>query len=119
MQASLIVPMGQRGPAFLVYQNFRAILGWNRSLLYALSVGYLADRIKGQGKLRAQPLDEPLLTNENIKTIQQILNILGYDAGVADGILGSKTRSATRKFQRDIGMVADGYVGYELLQKLQ
>ena len=119
MQASLIVPMGYRGPAFLVYQNFRAILGWNRSLLYALSVGYLADRIKGQGKLRAQPLDEPLLTNENIKTIQQILNILGYDTGVADGILGSKTRSATRKFQRDIGMVADGYVGYELLEKLQ
>ena len=119
MEGSLIVPMGHRGPAFLVYQNFRVILGWNRSQLYALSVGYLADRIKGQGKLRAKPLDEPLLSKEDILSIQETLNILGYDVGVADGVLGPKTRAATRQFQSDIGMVADGYVGYELLQKFQ
>ncbi len=119
MEGSLIVPMGHRGPAFLVYQNFRVILDWNRSQLYALSVGYLADRIKGQGKLRAKPLDEPLLSKEDILSIQETLNILGYDVGVADGVLGPKTRAATRQFQSDIGMVADGYVGYELLQKFQ
>jgi len=119
MKGSLIVPMGHRGPAFLVYQNFSVILGWNRSQLYALSVGYLADRIKGQGKLRAKPIDEPMLSKDDIKSIQQTLNILGYDAGLADGILGSRTREAARKFQLDIGMVADGYVGYELLQKFQ
>ena len=119
MEGSLIVPMGHRGPAFLVYQNFRVILGWNRSQLYALSVGYLADRINGQGRLRAKPLDEPLLSKEDILSIQETLNILGYDAGVADGVLGPKTRAATRQFQSDIGMVADGYVGYELLQKFQ
>jgi membrane-bound lytic murein transglycosylase B len=119
MEGSLIVPMGHQGPAFLVYQNFRVILGWNRSQLYALSVGYLADRINGQGRLRAKPLDEPLLSKEDILSIQETLNILGYDAGVADGVLGPKTRAATRQFQSDIGMVADGYVGYELLQKFQ
>ncbi len=119
MEGSLIVPMGHRGPAFLVYQNFRVILDWNRSQLYALSVGYLADRIKGQGKLRAKPLDEPLLSKEDILSIQETLNILGYDVGVADGVLGPKTRAATRQFQSDIGMVVDGYVGYELLQKFQ
>ena len=98
MEGSLIVPMGHRGPAFLVYQNFSVILGWNRSQLYALSVGYLGDRIKGQGKLRAKPLDEPLLSKEDILSIQETLNILGYDVGVADGVLGPKTRAATRQF---------------------
>ena len=119
MEGSLIVPMGHRGPAFLVYQNFSVILGWNRSQLYALSVGYLGDRIKGQGKLRAKPLDEPLLSKEDILSIQETFNILGYDVGVADGVLGPKTREAARQFQSDIGMVADGYIGYELLQKFQ
>ena len=119
MEGSLIVPMGHRGPAFLVYQNFSVILGWNRSQLYALSVGYLGNRIKGQGKLRAKPLDEPLLSKEDILSIQETFNILGYDVGVADGVLGPKTREAARQFQSDIGMVADGYVGYELLQKFQ
>ena len=119
MEGSLIVPMGHRGPAFLVYQNFSVILGWNRSQLYALSVGYLGDRIKGQGRLRAKVLDEPLLSKEDILSIQETFNILGYDVGVADGVLGPKTREAARQFQSDIGMVADGYVGYELLQKFQ
>jgi len=119
MEGSLIVPMGHRGPAFLVYQNFSVILGWNRSQLYALSVGYLGDRIKGQGRLRAKVLDEPLLSKEDILSIQETFNILGYDVGVADGVLGPKTRAAARQFQSDIGMVADGYVGYELLQKFQ
>ena len=77
MEGSLIVPMGHRGPAFLVYQNFSVILGWNRSQLYALSVGYLGDRIKGQSRLRAKPLDEPLLSKEDILSIQETLNILG------------------------------------------
>ena len=119
MKASLIVPMGHRGPAFLVYRNFDVIMDWNHSILYAISVGYLADRINGSGKLIAKPIDEPLLSKENVLTIQQTLNLLGYDTGVPDGMAGPKTRSATRQFQSDIGLVADGYVGYELFQQLQ
>jgi len=119
MKASLIVPMGHRGPAFLVYRNFDVIMDWNHSILYALSVGYLADRINGSRKLIAKPINEPLLTNDNILTIQKTLNLLGYDTGVPDGMSGPKTRGATRQFQSDIGLVADGYVGYELYQQLQ
>ena len=119
MKASLIVPMGHRGPAFLVYRNFDVIMDWNHSVLFALSVGYLADRIKGSGKLIAKPIDEPLLSKDNVLTIQQTLNLLGYDTGVPDGMAGPKTRSAARQFQSDIGLVADGYVGYELYQQLQ
>jgi len=119
MKASLIVPMGHRGPAFLVYRNFDVIMDWNHSILYAISVGYLADRINGSGKLTAKPIDETLLSKDNILTIQQTLNLLGYNTGVPDGMAGPKTRSATRQFQSDIGFVADGYVGYELFQQLQ
>ena len=118
-KASLIVPMGHRGPAFLVYRNFEAIMGWNRSILYALSVAYLSDRLNGNAKLSAKTIDEPLLSKEDIMQIQNTLNLLGYDTGTPDGMAGSKTRKATRQFQSDIGLTADGYVGYELFQQLQ
>ena len=118
-KASLIVPMGHKGPAFLVYRNFEVIMGWNRSILYALSVAHLSDRLNGAGRLSAKPLDEPLLSREDVMQIQNTLNLLGYDTGTPDGMAGPKTRQATRKFQSDIGFVADGYVGYELFQQLQ
>ena len=118
-KSSLIVPMGHRGPAFLVYRNFDAILDWNRSILYALSVAYLSDRLNGNGKLTAKSIDEPLLSKVDVLQIQNTLNLLGYDTGTPDGMVGPKTRQATRMFQSDIGLVADGYVGYELFQQLQ
>lgn len=46
INASLIMPSGSNGPAFLVYQNYRAIYRWNRSHFYALAVCRLSDRIK-------------------------------------------------------------------------
>ena len=118
-KASLIVPMGHKGPAFLVYRNFDVIMKWNRSTKYALSVAHLSDRLNGAGRLSAKPLDEPLLSTEDIMQIQNTLNQLGYDTGTPDGMPGPKTREATKKFQSDIGLVADGYVGYELFQQLQ
>lgn len=48
IQASIITPEGEGGAAFIVYENFRAILKWNRSDFFALTVGYLADRISGK-----------------------------------------------------------------------
>ena len=117
--ASLIVPMGYKGPAFLVYRNFNVIMDYNPSIKYALSVAYLSDRINGNAKLSAKTIDEPLLKKEDIMQIQNTLNLLGYDVGIPDGMVGPKTRQATRKFQSDIGLTADGYVGYELFQQLQ
>ena len=118
-KASLIVPMGHKGPAFLVYRNFNVIMDYNRSINYAISVAYLSDRINGNAKLSAKSVDEPLLSKEDIMQIQNTLNLLGYDVGTPDGVAGPKTRQKTREFQSDIGLVADGYVGYELFQQLQ
>lgn len=118
-KASLILPMGHKGPAFLVYRNFRTILRWNRSILYALSVGHLSDRLQAKRTLFAQPIAEPSLNRDDIKLIQTVLKQLGFDAGGADGIPGAKTRAAVRNYQRANGLAIDGYVGYQLLQKLR
>ncbi len=119
LNASLILPMGHNGPTFLVYRNFRAILRWNYSILYALSVGHLSDRLTGAGRLYATPIKEPSLSRDDIMHIQTKLNQLGFDTGEPDGISGPKTRNATREYQRANKLPIDGYVGYQLLQQLQ
>ena len=47
LSASVVQPDGPRGPALIVYENFKTILRWNRSTYFAAAVGYLADRIDG------------------------------------------------------------------------
>ena len=119
MAASLVLPMGYNGPAFLAYRNFRAILRWNNSILYALSVGHLSDRLAGTSGLTAKPITEPSLSRDDIKFIQTSFNQLGLDTGEPDGISGPKTRGAARQYQRINSLPIDGYVGYQLLQQLQ
>jgi membrane-bound lytic murein transglycosylase B len=48
LDASLILPAGPGGSAYLVYGNFRALLAWNRSKAFAVAVGTLADRLAAQ-----------------------------------------------------------------------
>lgn len=116
IEAALIVPAGHRGPAFLVYDNFRVIMRWNRSELYALSVGLLADRIAGSGGLRTPlPTDAPRLHREQVLELQTKLGDLGFDAGTPDGVLGPATRRAIQAFQDSRGLVADGHPDAALL----
>ncbi|EKF74729.1 glycosidase [Alcanivorax hongdengensis A-11-3] len=117
-KASLLLPSGHCGPAFLVYPNFRVIMGWNRSESYALAVGRLADRIAGAGPLRHAPVDAPRLSREQVTQLQQTLNQQGFDAGEADGLLGPGTRSALARYQQQHGMIADGFPDREVLQAL-
>ena len=120
LKASLVLPAGHRGPAFLVYNNFRKIMIWNRSLLYALSVGYLADRLKGAGPLVAQrPADERPLRRTEVIEMQTLLANLGYSPGKADGIAGTRTRAAIRAYQKQASLPADGYPSAELLKALR
>jgi membrane-bound lytic murein transglycosylase B len=105
----VIVPAGSAGPAFLVYDNFDAIMRWNRSEFFAISVGHLADRIAGSGPLSRMPPNGNILSREKLQALQASLESAGYDPGPADGILGSGTRTAIRSFQQDNALVADGY----------
>jgi membrane-bound lytic murein transglycosylase B len=118
LQASLLLPMGYTGPAFLVYRNFRAILNWNRSTLYALSVGILANKFLGIDVV-APPIFEEKLSKDDIKLVQQALKNSGLEVGVIDGIVGSKTRAAVRTYQKQQGLPADGYIGKALIEYIQ
>ena len=116
VSASILVPGGAQGPAFIVYANFDVIMRWNRSEFYAISVGRLADRIAGAGGLTRPPPDDGLrLSRAAVMAMQQQLNALGYDSGTPDGIFGSGTRRALREFQRDRQVTADGYPSQQML----
>lgn len=118
VEASLLLPMGRNGPAFLAYENFGVFLEWNSSLVYATTVAYLATRLAGAPPLhRGNGPVESLSFNE-IKRLQQILQRAGYDVGGVDGIIGEKTRDAVRRMQIKLGLPADGYPTGELLARL-
>ena len=119
-QASLLLPAGHRGPAFLVFNNFRTILRYNNSSSYALAVGLLSDSYKGAGKVSAAwPLEDvPLSRSERVE-LQQRLADRGFTPGAADGIIGANTRKAIRAFQQTLGWPADGYPTPSLLARLR
>ena len=120
MPASLLAPMGHRGPTFLVYDNFHVIMGWNRSIAYAAAVGHLADRVAGMGRLAATPPDDDQrLSMREVREVQQELNARGFASGEPDGVVGSQTRRAIQEFQASAGLPADGYPDQRLLRRLR
>ena len=118
--ASVVLPAGYDGPTFLIYQNYRAILRWNRSLLYAVAVGHLADRLVGAGSLRSpRPVQEVPLSRADIRDLQQLLADKGFFAGGVDGVVGPETRKAIRAYQRRVHLPPDGYPTTGLLERLR
>jgi lytic murein transglycosylase len=117
---SILLPAGARGPAFLVGPNFRAILRYNNSTSYALAVGLLAQRLDGgPGVQAAWPRDLGTLSRSQIIELQTALNQRGFASGAPDGVMGPATRDGVRRYQRSIGVPADGYPSAELLLRLQ
>lgn len=117
-EAAVLVPAGHRGPAFLVYGNFAAIMRWNASEFFALTVGHLSDRIAGGGELAVPPPNDARLTRDQIAAVQRRLNELGFDSGEPDGIVGTATRRAVRDWQQRNNLIADGHVDAELIRRL-
>lgn len=119
-QAALLLPAGYKGPAFLVMDNFRAILRYNNSSSYALAIGLLSGRFQGGGYVEGSwpRADIPLGRSERIE-LQTLLSASGYDAGNPDGIIGANTRKAIRSAQQALGWPADGYPTQELLRGLR
>lgn len=119
-QAALLLPAGYRGPAFLILDNFRAILKYNNSSSYALAISLLAERFNGGGYVLGNwPRDDlPLSRSERIE-LQTLLSSRQYDAGAPDGIIGANTRKAIRSAQQSFGWPADGYPTHELLNNLR
>jgi membrane-bound lytic murein transglycosylase B len=117
---AILLPAGTRGPAFLVGSNFRAILRYNNSTSYALAVGVLAQRLEGgPGVQAAWPRELPALTRSQMQVLQSGLNQRGFDSGAPDGMMGPATRNALRRYQRSVGLPADGFPTLDVLQRLQ
>ncbi|WP_422566334.1 lytic murein transglycosylase, partial [Ideonella sp.] len=108
--AALLLPAGARGPAFMVGANFRSLLRYNNSTSYALAVGLLAAGIEGgPGVQAAWPRDLVMLSRSQMTALQTALNQRGFASGTADGVMGPATRDAVRRYQRSLGLPADGY----------
>jgi len=118
MKAALYVPAGHMGPAFLGYENFNVIMRWNRSEFYAVSVGQLADQINGaSGIVKALP-DHPRLSREMVSALQQKLLDAGFDVGKPDDILGRNSVTGLQAYQRQQGLIADGYPDNATFERL-
>jgi lytic murein transglycosylase len=118
LSASLVAPVGRKGPLFLAYPNFSLLTEWNQSLTYVLTAGYFATRIMGAPIYDAGEPD-PGLSGEEMVELQTLLNARGHHVGEVDGILGANTRVAVRAEQVRLGLPADSWPTRELLDALQ
>jgi lytic murein transglycosylase len=117
--AALLMPAGANGPAFLVMQNFSALLAYNPADAYALAIAHLSDRLRGGGAIQASwPRGEPALSREQRISLQERLSLRGFDVGTADGIIGPRTVDAIKEFQKSKGLTPDGFPTVGLLGRL-
>jgi lytic murein transglycosylase len=117
LSASIILPQGRKGPAFLAYPNFRVLFEWNKSFTYVLTAAYFATRIEGAQPYAAGNPD-PALSLDQMKALQAKLTALGHDVGEIDGILGAGTRDAVQKEQQRLGLPADAWPTTDFLNAL-
>jgi lytic murein transglycosylase len=115
--ASLVLPMGRKGPAFLVFDNYDVYLKWNQSFIYTLTAAHLATRFAGAPAYDKRD-PEPGLSPEDMRELQTKLDAKGHDVGKIDGILGSGTRAAVRAMQQELGLPVDGWPTARLLAAL-
>ncbi len=117
LPASLILPQGRKGPAFLAYPNFKVYFEWNQSFIYVTTAAYFATRLEGAAPYNQGNPDQGLSGNQ-MKQLQQKLQARGYDVGKVDGILGAKTRNAVQAEQKRLGLPADAWPTPSLLSRL-
>jgi len=119
MPASLLLPMGRTGPAFLAYANFAAYTEWNNSLIYSTTAGYLATRIAGAPPMQRPTAPVAQLPLNELRELQQLLVRAGYNVGKIDGVMGQQSRSAVKAMQIKYGLPADSWPTAELLARMR
>jgi lytic murein transglycosylase len=118
--ASILLPAGAQGAAFMIFDNFHVIERYNPADAYVIGVGHLSDRIGGGPPIQARwPRgDRPLRFAER-QEMQRRLTAAGYNTFGVDGIIGPNTISAVKQFQLAEGLVPDGYASMEVLKRLR
>lgn len=121
LKGSIILPDGRKGPAYIVFGNFKRVMIWNRSDNYALAIVSLADYVKNTKKKWAPIYAETqyVMNSDEIKLIQQFYNKMSRDKVKDDGKFGSETRKAVKFLQHKAKLPEDGYPDYQLLNKIK
>ncbi|WP_299916234.1 lytic murein transglycosylase [uncultured Roseobacter sp.] len=119
-KASILLPAGGQGAAFMIFKNFSVIERYNTADAYVIGVGHLSDRIKGGPAIKASwPRGDRALTFSERKEMQQRLTRAGFSTQGVDGKIGPKTIDAVRNYQRSQGLAPDGYASLSLLKRLR
>ncbi len=118
--ASVLLPGGARGAAFLIFANFQVIERYNTADAYVIAVGHLADRLRGAAPFKAAwPRDLRALSFDERIEMQERLTKSGFDTLGVDGKIGPNTIAAVKAFQRAKGLVSDGYPSLDILGRLR
>ena len=118
--ASVLLPGGARGAAFLIFSNFQVIEKYNTADAYVIAVGHLADRLRGGPAIQASwPRELRALTLDERRDLQLHLGKAGFDPQGVDGRIGPNTIAAVKAYQRANGLLPDGYASLEILDRLR
>lgn len=118
--ASILLPAGAQGVAFLIFANFQVIERYNSADAYVIAVGHLADRIGGAAPFKAGwPRQDRALSFDERIELQERLTRAGFSTEGIDGKIGPNTIAAVRGFQRAKGLIPDGYASLEILKRLR
>lgn len=117
MRASVILPQGHRGPAFMIFPNYHALFEWNQSFTYVLTAAYFATRLDGAPIFDPGNPEQGLDQNQ-MRELQRRLQARGFDTGGTSGILGANTRAAVQDVQVQLGLPADAWPTPALLNRL-
>ena len=118
--ASILLPAGSQGAAFMIFKNFSVIERYNTADAYVIGVGHLSDRLGGGVPIKATwPLEDRALKLAEREELQRLLTRRGFSTQGIDGKIGPKTIDAVRAYQLSIGKLPDGYASLRLLEGLR
>ncbi len=118
-KASILIPAGHTGAAFMIFDNFEVLERYNTADAYVIGVGHLADRIKGGPKIQSGwPREDRALKLAERKELQERLTEAGFPTKV-DGRIGPLTINSVRAYQKAQGLVPDGYASLAILKHLR
>ncbi|HEY5966271.1 MAG TPA: lytic murein transglycosylase [Xanthobacteraceae bacterium] len=106
-EASLLLPEGTYGPAFLTPKNYFVIKEYNFSDLYVLFVGHLSDRIVDGKPFEKSWSKNAQLRTEQVEAMQKTLTERGLYRDKVDGKAGMLTRAALGEYQKASGLKLD------------
>jgi lytic murein transglycosylase len=117
--ASLLLPEGTYGPAFLTARNYYVLKDYNYSDLYVLFVGHLSDLIGGAGPFQTPWSKNAQLRTKEVELMQQRLTALALYKDKIDGKAGMLTRAALGVYQKKNGLKVDCWPTAAVLEHMR